>query len=61
MFAGKTSELIKRIKRQAYAKRKVELFKPSIDNRYSTSDVVVHNGLRYKAYWFQGARMVFKR
>ena len=50
MFAGKTSELIKRIERQAYAKRKVALFKPSIDNRYSTSDVVAHNGLRYKAY-----------
>ncbi|WP_457742350.1 thymidine kinase [Thermococcus sp.] len=50
MFAGKTSELIKRIERQAYAKRKVALFKPSIDNRYSRSDVVAHNGLRYRAY-----------
>ena len=50
MFAGKTSELIKRIERQAYAKRKVALFKPSMDDRYSRSDVVAHNGLRYKAY-----------
>ena len=50
MFAGKTSELIKRIERQAYAKRKVALFKPSIDDRYSKSEVVAHNGLRYKAY-----------
>ncbi|WP_297516825.1 thymidine kinase [Thermococcus sp.] len=50
MFAGKTSELIKRIERQAYAKRKVALFKPSIDDRYSRSDVVAHNGLRYRAY-----------
>ena len=50
MFAGKTSELIKRIERQAYAKRKVALFKPSIDDRYSRSDVVAHNGLRYEAF-----------
>jgi len=50
MFAGKTSELIKRIERQAYAKRRVALFKPSIDNRYSREEVVAHNGLRYKAY-----------
>ncbi|WP_456423597.1 thymidine kinase [Thermococcus sp.] len=50
MFAGKTSELIKRIERQAYAKRRVALFKPSIDDRYSREEVVAHNGLRYKAY-----------
>ncbi|MDK2982623.1 MAG: thymidine kinase, partial [Thermococcaceae archaeon] len=35
MFAGKTSELIKRIERQMFAKRTAALFKPSIDNRYS--------------------------
>jgi len=50
MFAGKTSELIKRIERQAFAKRKVALFKPSIDNRYSQSEVVAHNGLKYRAF-----------
>lgn len=50
MFAGKTSELIKRIERQAYAKKKVALFKPSIDDRYSREEVVAHNGLRYRAY-----------
>ncbi|WP_461866420.1 thymidine kinase [Thermococcus sp.] len=50
MFAGKTTELIKRIERQIFAKRKAALFKPAIDNRYSESEVVAHNGLRYDAF-----------
>ncbi|MCD6524581.1 MAG: thymidine kinase [Thermococcus sp.] len=50
MFAGKTTELIKRIERQAFAKRRVALFKPSVDTRYSTEEVVAHNGLRYEAF-----------
>ncbi|WP_297506017.1 thymidine kinase [Thermococcus sp.] len=50
MFAGKTTELIKRVERQAFAKRKVAIFKPSIDDRYSRSDVVAHNGLKYRAF-----------
>ena len=50
MFAGKTTELIKRIERQVFAKRKAALFKPSIDNRYSEDEVVAHNGLKYRAF-----------
>ncbi|ASI99081.1 thymidine kinase [Thermococcus celer] len=50
MFAGKTTELIKRIERQMFAKRRAALFKPSVDNRYSEDEVVAHNGLRYEAF-----------
>ncbi|WP_297501192.1 thymidine kinase [Thermococcus sp.] len=50
MFAGKTTELIKRVERQAFARRKVAIFKPSIDDRYSRSNVVAHNGLKYRAF-----------
>lgn len=50
MFAGKTTELIKRIERQMFAKRKAALFKPAIDNRYSEDEIVAHNGLRYEAF-----------
>ncbi len=42
MFAGKSEELIRRIKRLEYAKKNVLVFKPEIDNRYSDSDVVSH-------------------
>lgn len=43
MFSGKTEELIRRLKRAKFAKQKVEIFKPSIDTRYSEEDVVSHD------------------
>lgn len=46
MFAGKTEELIRRIKRLKYANRKVLVFKPAIDDRYSKEGLIVsHNQL----------------
>ena len=43
MFSGKTEELIRRMKRAKFAKQKVEIFKPSIDTRYSDEDGVSHD------------------
>ncbi|MCF7931082.1 MAG: thymidine kinase [Acholeplasmataceae bacterium] len=44
MFAGKTEELIRRIKRLEYAKQNVLVFKPQIDTRYdATEEIVSHN------------------
>jgi thymidine kinase len=43
MFSGKTEELIRRMKRAQYAKQKVEIFKPAIDNRYDEIKVVSHD------------------
>ena len=43
MFSGKTEELIRRMKRAKCAKQKVEIFKPSLDTRYSDVDVVSHD------------------
>ena len=43
MFSGKTEELIRRLKRAKFAKQQVEIFKPSIDTRYSDIDVVSHD------------------
>ena len=44
MFSGKTEELIRRMKRAKLSRQKVEIFKPSIDVRYSEEDVVSHEG-----------------
>ena len=49
MFAGKSEELIRRIKRLEYAKKKTLVFKPLIDNRYSTNEVVSHSNLKAKS------------
>ncbi len=43
MFSGKTEELIRRLNRAALAKLQVEIFKPTVDNRYHEEDVVSHN------------------
>lgn len=43
MFSGKTEELIRRLKRAKFAKQSVEIFKPSIDTRYSNEEVVSHD------------------
>lgn len=43
MFSGKTEELIRRLRRAQFAGLKVEIFKPSLDNRYSELRVVSHD------------------
>ncbi|MDN3204845.1 thymidine kinase [Algoriphagus sediminis] len=49
MFSGKTEELIRRLNRAIIAKQKVEIFKPSIDKRYDTSEVVSHDDARIRS------------
>lgn len=43
MFSGKTEELLRRLRRAQFAKQQVEIFKPSIDTRYSPEEVVSHD------------------
>jgi len=43
MFSGKTEELIRRLRRAQIAKQKVAVFKPKIDNRYSSEHIVSHS------------------
>lgn len=44
MFSGKSEELIRRVRRAEFAKQKIAVFKPKLDNRYSDREVVSHNG-----------------
>lgn len=49
MFSGKTSRLLAELDRSKYQHRRVMLFKPRVDNRFSADEVVSHNGLKCKA------------
>lgn len=49
MYAGKTEELLRRVRRIEYAKKSVIVFKPTIDNRYSNDEVVSHNNNKTKS------------
>jgi thymidine kinase len=43
MFSGKTEELIRRLKRARIAMQRVEIFKPTVDTRYSENEVISHD------------------
>jgi thymidine kinase len=43
MFSGKTEELIRRLRRAQFAGLKVEIFKPSLEKRYSETRIVSHD------------------
>jgi thymidine kinase len=49
MFSGKSEELIRRLTRAQIARRRVQVFKPKLDSRYSEVEVVSHGGLRLVA------------
>jgi thymidine kinase len=49
MFSGKTEELIRRLRRAQIARQKIQVFKHSIDRRYSETSIASHNGLQESA------------
>jgi thymidine kinase len=46
MFSGKSEELIRRLRRAQIAKRKVQIFKPRIDDRYCEDHIISHSEMR---------------
>lgn len=49
MFAGKTEELIRLVRRALYAQRSVRVFKPALDTRSESTEIRSHDGTLYKA------------
>lgn len=47
MFSGKTEELLRRIRRTQIARKKIQTFKPRIDDRYGLGRVASHNGVSH--------------
>ncbi|MBO7698138.1 MAG: thymidine kinase [Erysipelotrichaceae bacterium] len=60
MFAGKTEELIRRIKVLEFAKKEIMVFKPRIDNRYSDSKVVSHAGSSVESHVISDAAEILE-
>lgn len=58
MFCGKTDELIRRLRRATIARQKVQVFKPSIDNRNAGGIVRSHAGGEFEAKPIQTAREI---
>lgn len=58
MFSGKTEELIRRLRRAEIAKQKVVVFKPKIDNRYSSDHIVSHSEAKLKSLVVENSKEV---
>jgi thymidine kinase len=55
MFSGKSEELIRRLRRALIARRRVQVFKPELDNRYSSHEIVSHADSRLPSLAVGGA------
>jgi thymidine kinase len=55
MFSGKSEELMRRLRRAMIARKRVQVFKPAIDQRFSSDEIVSHNDLRMKSQVIQRA------
>ena len=60
MFAGKTSELLKRILWAKHQEKKILVIKPSIDNRYSEKLIITHNNISHECYTMKDWQQVNK-
>lgn len=49
MFSGKSEELIRRLRRSVIARQRVQVFKPLLDDRFATDEVVSRDERRLKA------------
>jgi len=49
MFSGKSEELMRRLRRAKIARKRVQVFKPSIDTRYAEDEIVSHGDMRMKS------------
>src|SRR5262249_4527365 len=61
MFSGKSEELIRRLRRAVIARKRVEVFKPVIDNRYSADEIVSHAASRMKSITVENASGILDR
>ena len=61
MFSGKSEELIRRLRRAIIARKRVEVFKPAIDNRYSDNEIVSHGDLRMRSAVVNDAGEILER
>ena len=50
MFGGKTSRMLATLDRAKYQSKKILAFKPKMDHRYDTNEIVTHSGYRWKAH-----------
>src|ERR1700722_14055823 len=61
MFSGKSEELIRRLRRARIARKRVQVFKPAIDTRYSADEIVSHGDQRMESEVVSNAPEILAR
>jgi thymidine kinase len=61
MFSGKSEELIRRLRRARIARKRVQVFKPAIDDRYSATEIVSHGDQRMPSEVVSGPRDLLEK
>jgi thymidine kinase len=61
MFSGKSEELIRRLRRAMIARKRVQVFKPSLDTRFSEDEIVSHADVRMKSEVVPDAAEILSR
>ena len=61
MFSGKSEELIRRLRRAKFARKRVQVFKPAQDDRYSIDEIVSHANLRMRSEAVESAGEILEK
>ena len=61
MFSGKSEELIRRLRRAQIARQKVQIFKPTIDDRFAESHIISHSEMRIPSENLASSRELLNR
>src|SRR5437588_9295792 len=61
MFSGKSEELIRRLRREEIARQRVQIFKPGIDQRFSSDHIVSNSDLKIRSESVQTGAEVMAR
>ena len=61
MFSGKSEELIRRLRRGLIARKRVQVFKPVLDDRYSSDEIVSHGDLRMPSIPVESPAAILER
>ena len=61
MFSGKSEELIRRLRRARIARKRVQVFKPAIDDRYSANEIVSHGDQRFDSDPIASAKEILEK
>jgi len=60
MFSGKSEELIRRLRRAAIARLRIQVFKPALDDRYAEEEIVSHSRWRIPSVSIGGSEEILR-